>query len=328
MDTQLTVQQVILAVILQAVGFGIYWLRTRTAAAKRDADTKAALAKQKADNAEALKKQEADLRQRIADTEAENERRMAEAAFLREQGHREEQKARAEIEKQLIESNNRFADVIDANRKSTERIFDKMTEMLELMLRRLDANALTHESNGKKIDNLGLQIKSGFDKVDLVNGEQVTKLEKIYTHIGDEAMRVITAVTEGGTQIATKLATFDPAVTTVTAIAADIADVVKNVRDLQNAYAEAIPKILASISKRDNEEVTLAERFEETLTLVKRLGDKVDTTEGSVVRIEEHIQAIQRGLMLKLDEPPLTEEDTAEMPLLNSSGDVPPQGAN
>lgn len=324
METQLTWSQVLFAIILQGVGFLIYYLRTRTAAAKRDADLKATIARQKADNEEALRQQEATLKQRIADSEAESERRLTEAALIREQGHRDEQKARAEIEKQLIESNNRFADEIKASRESSTQVFGRITDVLDQMSKRQLITEQTHNRNGEKIDALSLQVKAGFDKTDLLGGEQVTKLTNAYNHIDDAAQRVVAAVAEGNMQIAGKLATFDPVAATVTAIAADVSEVVRNVKDLQTAYADAIPKILESLTAN----ATIATRFDAVMTLVETIGTKVDTTEGSVVKIEEHIQAIQREMQLRLAEPPLSEEDTAkfEPPDLPDGSDIPAQG--
>ena len=324
METQLTWSQVLFAVILQGVGFLIYYLRTRTAAAKRDADLNASLAKQKADNEEALRQQEAALKQRIADSEAESERRMTEAALIREQGHREEQQARAEIERQLIASHNRFADEIRANREASGELFGKLTDVLDHMSKRQEVAVQTHNRNGEKIDVLSLQIKAGFDKTDLLGGEQITKLTNAYNHIDDAAQRVIAAVADGNVQVAGKLATFDPVAATVTAIATDVSEVVRNVRELQTAYAAAIPKILESLTAN----ATMATRFDAVMTLVETIGTKVNTTEGSVVKIEEHIQAIQREMSLRQAEPALTEEDTAELKPLNlpDSGDVPTQG--
>ena len=341
MNQPLTLEQLLFWLILQAVGFALYYLRTRTAAAKRDADQKvalekqkaeneAALEKQKADNEAALKQQEANLQQQIADAEAESERRMTEAALIREQGRREEQQARAEIERQLIASHSRFADEIRANREASGELFGKVIDVLDHMSKRQETTTQTHNRNGEKIDDMKMQIKTGFDKADLILGEHTTLLTAAPGLVDAAAQRVIATVNESNTQIASKLASFDAVAATVTAISGDVSEVARHVRELQTLYAEAIPKIFNSMSKNANDADALSLRLENITTLVQRIGNSVNATEGSVVKIEEHIQAIQRELLLKMDEPPRDEADTEEMPplRLTSSGDVPPQGGN
>lgn len=339
MQNQLTLEQVVLTIVLtaslQLIGFAIYYWRTRVAAAEREAKHKEDLDKQKADSETALKNQEASLQRQIADAKAENERRMTEAALIREQGHRDEQQARAEIESQLIASHNRFADEIrtsresfaaeiKANREASAELFSKWTDVLDQMSKRQETAAQTHNRNGEKIDDLKVQIKEGFDKTDLFNGEHMTLLNNTYTHIDDAAQQVIAAVGDGNAQLNTKLASFDPVAAAVTAISGDVSEVARHVRELQTLYAEVIPKIFDSMSKSATDADALSVRFENVVTLVQRISNSVNATEGSVVKIEEHIQAIQRDLLLKLEEPPPSDEDTAQMtePISFDSGDI------
>lgn len=303
-ETQRLLIQLGIFAATQAVIIVVLWARTRAA----------------------LAKQNADFKQQLVINRNENERKLNEAALIREQGHRDEQKARAEIEKQLIESNNRFADEIKASRESNTQLFSKVTDVLDKMSLRQETAATTHARNGEKIDALGLQIKAGFDKNDLVQGEHLTQLNSTYTHIGEESQRVIDAVGSSKLEIVTKLAGFDPTAETIKTIAGDVTEVMNNVRDLQMTYDEAIPKIIESLQRGETKNTNLAESLADLMELVGAISKSVTTTTNSVGKIEEHIQALQREMLLKRDEPPSDEADTEEMPILPGSGDIPPQG--